>query len=97
MIPHNGVASFSGGVSMWNVRLKYPQLSSADTPQYLGRHGYASCTGLDLERLGYYNPVIRIWPVNSRHEIGRCFVEVPVEVVPALVQALSKLSSDDGG
>ncbi|MBM4350052.1 MAG: hypothetical protein FJ106_09245 [Deltaproteobacteria bacterium] len=56
--------------------------------QFLGRNGYFGCTGFEFERLrfpkgdqkeqlGFLGDVVRVYPVTTKEERGRCFIEIP--------------------
>jgi|GEM_PF-1404854 len=61
-----------------------------DKTQFLGRNGYFGCTGFEFERLrftkgdgkewpGFLGDVVRVYPVTTREERGRCFIEIPTK------------------
>lgn len=38
-------------------------------------------------------PIIQLWPVNSRGNVGRCYLEVPVDKIDDLIDRLQDLQS----
>jgi len=59
----------------------------------LGRNGTMECRGLDMCLSNYYKqePVIQITPVNSKGGLGRCYIEVPMEDIDAVIDALTQM------
>jgi len=54
---------------------------------FIGRNGYFKAKGLDL----YANESIVIFqPITSKGNVGRCSIEIPIENVAALMNALSE-------
>lgn len=55
----------------------------------LGRNGYMAAEAL-VVRQGGADTVIRLVPINSRHQEGRCNIEIPKDkaTVEALIKAL---------
>ena len=52
-----------------------------------GRNGRMKCVGIDLfDNLG----VLEISPINSRGIIGNCFIQLPMDKLDELIQALQK-------
>lgn len=80
--------------SRFGVRIDYPLCSrqGGECPDYLGRNGYAKCIGLWLSN---YSGIVRLWPINSRGDTGSCLIEIPVEAIPVVIDALIKIASDE--
>lgn len=67
----------------------------------LGRNGWLNTKGVDLsysyDRLDTQNKnykVIRIQPITSRNETGRCEIEIPLENIDELIEHLIFLRDD---
>lgn len=51
-------------------------------------------TGIDTNLVVYDGkPVIQLWPVNSRGNVGRCYLEVPRDKIDDLIDRLKDLQS----
>lgn len=54
---------------------------------FKGRNGVMKCSGVEVYRGG---DLSTMWlsPLTSRGVVGRCYIEVPVEDIPALIKAI---------
>jgi CBS domain-containing protein len=64
---------------------------------FVGRNGVGICTGVDLMEAPYYDGDTRrtriiVSPVTSRGTVGRCSIDIPVEDLRAVGQALLELA-----
>lgn len=53
----------------------------------LGRNGLIKTTGMLVTKL---KDTVVLEPVTTRNVTGRCYIEVPVEVIPDLTKALQE-------
>lgn len=56
---------------------------------FLGRNGEFIAKGIEISAIpaaGY--PFIRIYPITSKGNVGRCFIEIPKESIPDLIKFL---------
>jgi len=60
------------------------------TVQSIGRNGIIKQTGISLCTDGVNKTVI-IEPINSKGQIAKCFMEIPLEDVPSVIEALEKM------
>lgn len=60
------------------------------TVNFLGRNGYFLSTGTSIITLDA-GTLVAIQPITSRGIVGRASIEIPIEAVPELIAALSKL------
>ncbi len=57
--------------------------------QSLGRNGYMHCNGLDIWAFRTTErDCVRLSPINSKDNIGRSFVEFPVNEIDKLIKEL---------
>lgn len=63
----------------------FPRITS-----FLGRNGSGQCKGIDVYRNGH-----EIWlqPINSRGEVSRCRLEIPLECVHDLIGKIQACAS----
>ena len=78
------------------------------TTNFLGRNGMFKCTGLSVwtyEKHSFEDkgpvkivPMVWIEPWTSRKTVGRCFIEIPAEDLPRLIEVLQiALTGVDNG
>lgn len=62
----------------------------SQTTESLGRNGMMKTTGIQLLRTHFFNDgkTIRIYPITSKNRSGRCFIEIPTEDIPKLIEGL---------
>ncbi len=69
----------------------------------LGRNGQTKCIGIELmeTELNEYDdhgnciktlPIVEISPLNTRGEVTRCHIDIPIESIPGIVKQLQKVS-----
>ena len=64
--------------------------------QFLGRNGAFLCTGFTFMRTeSVPGGAITIWPITSKGEDGRCFIEVAVNDLDEFIQALREEAKRD--
>jgi hypothetical protein len=61
------------------------------TVQFLGRNGGFKCTGVSA--LATSDDTLMIEPITSKGDVGRCFIEIPIENVSAFINALELISN----
>jgi hypothetical protein len=66
-----------------NRTVRWPR---AERLLFLGRNGYALCTGLDIFE---FEGVIELRPITSKDRIGRAEICVPTAAVRELVRTLN--------
>lgn len=66
---------------------------SGETTMFLGRNGVFKCTGFTLSSFASENKSLSIWPITSRGTEGRCWIEIPAEDIPQLIEEL-QIASD---
>ena len=62
-----------------------------------GRNGTAVCSGVALRLHGRVEPqdtVIDLQPYTSQNKPGNCHLEIPIDCVPQVVQALKRLYAE---
>lgn len=59
------------------------------TVYFMGRNGYFKASGVEIYA---YDEVVILQPTTSRGETGRCSIEIPIENVAAVMNALSELT-----
>jgi len=57
---------------------------------FLGRNGMYKMRGINICTYDYYNRVDFI-PITSKGDLGRCWLSMPVDKIPDLMQYLSKI------
>ena len=69
---------------MKTIEIKYDR-----TVHFMGRNGYFKQGGVEV----YANDhLVILQPLTSRGETGRCSIEIPIENVAAVMNALSQLT-----
>ena len=64
------------------------------TTNFTGRNGYMQCKGMDVLTLPGSNSVM-LSPLTSRGKVGRCDIEVPIEALPQLIEALQAVKGQN--
>ncbi len=59
-------------------------------PYFLGRNGMFRSTGVEVTVFQLGSGLVWIEPVTSKDKAGRCRIEVPVEDLDKLIEALQK-------
>ncbi len=70
--------------------MKEIKVKFTDWTTYVGRNGVSKCTGIEVSK----NPsleFVALRPINSKNTTGNCNITIPVENVPALIEALQEL------
>ena len=65
-----------------------------DDLYFLGRNGYGKCSGLEIGILT--EDVVSIEPLTSRAVVGRARITIPVDKIPAVIEALRDLEATAG-
>lgn len=60
------------------------------TVQFLGRNGGFKCTGVSV--ITTQDNSVMIEPITSKGEIGRSFIEIPIENIEVFINTLKKAS-----
>lgn len=60
--------------------------------QYLGRNGIGKCTGIELLDARPLYHEVWISPINSKDNVARCQISVPVEDIPEIIKALQEMA-----
>lgn len=76
------------------------EINFKEMTQFLGRNGYFKSKGIRVRRSKSDNPnyareTIRIYPITSKEEEGRCFVEVPIENLIPFIKGLQAIAEGD--
>ncbi len=72
-------------------------ITFARPQHFLGRNGYFNANGISISN-DAHNNTVDLEPLTSRNEIGQAILEIPVEDVPSVIEALRKaarLPADD--
>ncbi len=70
----------------------------------LGRNGQSICTGVEVLETNTHQwhnegtlleqmktiPIVEISPLNSRGEVTRCHIDIPIESIPEVIKKLKK-------
>jgi len=67
--------------------LKFSRLTT-----FTGRNGTFKCAGVELID---YTDRVQISPVTSKGNVGRCDIDIPVEDIPALIEALQDIAREN--
>ena len=59
---------------------------------FLGRNGRFCCSALEVDS-NYRSGFVSLIPFTSREEPARCEIEVPLEAIPRLIEALQSVSA----
>jgi hypothetical protein len=59
------------------------------TVRFIGRNGYFKQSGIEVTA---NDNLVILQPTTSRGETGRCSIEIPIENVGAVMNALSQLT-----
>ena len=54
----------------------------------MGRNGVMKCKGIILTKLG---SAILVQPINSRDQVGNCFIEIPLENIDDFIELLNAI------
>lgn len=65
------------------------------TTQFLGRNGCFKSTGVSVGRLYNGDDKIKIEPITSKDKPARCYVYIPQEDIPELIETLKELVNDE--
>lgn len=63
-------------------KIKYNQAVN-----FLGRNGMFKQSGLDIYTLNR-TPIIELTPIDSRSNLARSFIQIPVDALPKVIKAL---------
>ena len=55
---------------------------------FLGRNGVFKSQGLSVIN---YGEIVKLNPITSKNEFGRCFINIPKSEIPALIAKLQSL------
>ncbi len=59
------------------------------TVRFIGRNGYFKQSGIEIAA---NKNIVILQPTTSKGETGRCSIEIPIENVAAVMNALSQLT-----
>lgn len=63
---------------------------------YLGRNGYGKMYGMNTYPVKGCSDVPYVWmePINSKGNVARCYMQIPINAIPELVDKLMKYYND---
>lgn len=61
------------------------------TTQFLGRNGCFKSIAIEVGRLYNGDDKIKIQPITSKNKPARCYIYIPQEDLPAVIETLKKL------
>lgn len=69
------------------------QLKYNKTVSYIGRNGFGKQTGIEIQSNQAANPiqVVTLSPINSKGNVARCMIDLPVDSIPAFVKELKRI------
>ena len=71
--------------------------ANKDKLQALGRNGYINCCGVEIYKIESANRV-RITPLTCKGlNVGRCFIELPINQLGEIIDLLKQVQSQKGG
>jgi hypothetical protein len=59
--------------------------------EFLGRNGTFRCAGIEVQECSASARTILLCPITSKGIEGRCWIEMPKDDIPALIDALKEL------
>jgi len=90
--PEVKVQSTTGVYFIHDLRWKNKAITKA-----LGRNGTMMCKGINLlpynklredVRFPHSNKFLEISPINSKGNVGRCYIQIPKEMIPEIIVQL---------
>ena len=66
---------------------KYEEVRFEKNVRFLGRNGLFKSMGVCVDE---FEGAVNISPITSKDLIGRCCIEIPIESIPELIEALQK-------
>lgn len=73
-----------------------PMIKFSASTGYVGRNGWETCVGVNVEKLEWANPpAIAICLINSKgKEASGCSIEVPVEDLESFIELLQRVARE---
>lgn len=59
--------------------------------EFEGRNGVCMCAGVLVSHYKYDGDIFKLRPLNSKGDWGRACMDIPVEAIPSLIQALQAI------